>query len=79
MAAQANRMQAAQAILGAAAAPPDAKNLAPGSLASSVQDAVGDELLEAGILFGVLRDSAYRLRRLAEQERERRTEQGKWD
>jgi hypothetical protein len=32
-----------------------------------------------GILFGVLRDSAYRLRRLAEQERERRTAEGNWD
>jgi hypothetical protein len=31
-----------------------------------------------GILFGVLRDCGYRLRRLAEEERERRRAAGAW-
>jgi hypothetical protein len=32
-----------------------------------------------GIMFGILRDSAYKLRRLAQQERERRTALGEWE
>ncbi len=32
-----------------------------------------------GILYGVLRDSAYRLRRLAEEEVEKHRNAGKWD
>jgi hypothetical protein len=32
-----------------------------------------------GIVYGVLRDTAYRLRKLAEQECERHKESGKWD
>ena len=32
-----------------------------------------------GILYGVLRDSAYRLRRMAEDEREKHERSGKWD
>ncbi len=32
-----------------------------------------------GVLYGTLRDSAYKLRHLAEQEVERHKEQGVWD
>jgi hypothetical protein len=32
-----------------------------------------------GIVYGVLRDTAYRLRKLAEDECERHKETGKWD
>ena len=32
-----------------------------------------------GIVYGVLRDTAYRLRKLAEQECERHRASGKWD
>ena len=32
-----------------------------------------------GIVYGVLRDTAYRLRKLAEQECERHRTSGKWD
>ena len=32
-----------------------------------------------GIVYGVLRDTAYRLRKLAEQECERHRSSGKWD
>ena len=32
-----------------------------------------------GVLYGTLRDSAYKLRHLAEQEIERHKEQGTWD
>ena len=32
-----------------------------------------------GVLYGTLRDSAYKLRQLAEQEIERHKEQGTWD
>jgi len=32
-----------------------------------------------GIIYGILRDSAYRLRKLAEQECDRHRENGKWD
>ena len=32
-----------------------------------------------GIIYGILRDSAYRIRNLAEQECERHRDAGKWD
>ena len=32
-----------------------------------------------GILFGILRDTAYRLRRIAEEECEKHKNSGKWD
>ncbi len=32
-----------------------------------------------GIIYGILRDSAYKLRRLAEQECEKHQRAGKWD
>jgi hypothetical protein len=32
-----------------------------------------------GILYGILRDSAYRLRKLAEEECEKHQKAGKWD
>lgn len=32
-----------------------------------------------GILYGILRDSAYRLRKLAQEECEKHREAGKWD
>mgnify|MGYP003574637285 CR=1 FL=1 len=32
-----------------------------------------------GILYGILRDSAYRIRKLAEQECEAHRQSGKWD
>lgn len=32
-----------------------------------------------GILFGILRDSAYRLRNLAEEEQRRHESEGRWD
>jgi hypothetical protein len=32
-----------------------------------------------GIVYGILRDAAYRLRKLAEQECEKHKEAGKWD
>jgi hypothetical protein len=42
----------------------------------------GDALREdtgCGVLYGVLRDSAYRVRRLAEAEREAHKKKGWWD
>ena len=42
----------------------------------------GDESRDdatCGILYGILRDSAYKLRRLAEMECEKHQEAGKWD
>ena len=32
-----------------------------------------------GIIYGILRDTAYRIRKLAEQECEKHKEAGKWD
>ncbi len=32
-----------------------------------------------GIIYGILRDSAYRLRKLAQQECEKHRQQGKWE
>ena len=42
----------------------------------------GDETREddgCGVLYGILRDSAYRIRSLAEGEKERHKNKGKWD
>ena len=32
-----------------------------------------------GILYGILRDSAYRIKKIAEEERKNHMEKGKWD
>jgi hypothetical protein len=35
--------------------------------------------ISCGVLYGVLRDMGYRLRRMAEQEREKHLRDGRWD
>ncbi len=40
---------------------------------------LGREDVGCGILYGILRDSAYRIKKIAEEEQKRHMEKGKWD